>query len=53
MRFVGLDVQAAVGIPEANGAVFAAAEAILAVGVEARRQNRTFVAPEHVSLRPW
>lgn len=52
VRFVGLDVQSTVGIPEAYGAVFAAAEAILAVGVETRRQDRPFVPPEHASLRP-
>lgn len=51
--FVGFDVQSTVGIPEAYGAVFAAAKAILAVGIEARRQHRPFMPPEHVSLRPW
>lgn len=34
VRFVGLDVQSTVGIPQSYGAVFAATQAILAVGVE-------------------
>lgn len=37
MRFVGLDVNATVGIPEADGAVLAAAQAIIAIGVEPSR----------------
>lgn len=52
VRFVGLDVQSTVGIPQAYGAVFAAAKYILAVGVESRRQHRPFVPPEHVRLLP-
>lgn len=35
--FVGLDVDATVGVPEANGAVFAATEAVVAVAVEPGR----------------
>ena len=35
--FVGLDVDPTVGVPEADGAVFAAAQAVVPVGVEPRR----------------
>lgn len=52
VRLVGLDVQSTVGIPQPYGAVFAAAQAILAIRVEPRRQYRPFVPPEYSSLRP-
>lgn len=49
---VGLDVDAAVGVPEADGAVLAAAEAVVAVAVEPGGQHRALVSPEHARLRP-
>ena len=42
---VRLDVDASVGIPEAERAVLAAGETVVAVPVEARRQHRPLVAP--------
>lgn len=50
--FIGFDVDATVGIPEANGAVFAATETIIAVGVEPRGQNGTLVTLQHVHFLP-
>lgn len=47
---VGLDVDAAVGIPEAEGAVLAAGEAVVPVPVEAHCQHRPFVTLQHVRL---
>lgn len=52
MGFVSLDVNAAVGIPEADGAVFAAAQAVIAVGVKPSGEDSPLVTPEHVSLIP-
>ena len=41
--FVGLDMDATVGIPEAYSTVFAATQAIVAVAVEPRRQYGALV----------
>lgn len=49
---VGLDVDATVGVPEADGAVLTAAEAVVAVAVEPGGQNRALVALEHGRLLP-
>lgn len=43
MRLVGLDVDAAVGVPEAEGAVLAAAQAVVAVAVKSNSEHRPFV----------
>ena len=40
MGFIGLDVGAGVGVPEAEGAVLAAAQAVFAVVVEANGEHR-------------
>lgn len=48
--FVGLDVNPTMGIPEAYGTIFAAAEAIISVAVEPSSEDGTLVSPEHVSL---
>lgn len=50
MGLVGLDVGAPVRVPESERSVLAAAEAVVAVGVESRRQNTALVAPEHGRL---
>lgn len=44
VRFVGFDVDAAVGIPEAEGAVLAAAKAVVAVAVKSDGEDGAFVA---------
>jgi len=43
MGFVGLDVGAGVRVPKAEGAVLAAAQAVVAVEVEAHRKHCPFV----------
>ena len=43
MGFVGLDVGAGVRVPKAEGAVLAAAQAVVAVAVEAHRKHCPFV----------
>lgn len=50
MGLVGLDVGAPVRVPESERPVLAAAKAVVAVGVESRRQNAALVAPEHDRL---
>lgn len=45
MSLVGLDGDGAVGVPEAKGAVAAAAEAVVPVGIEAHSKHRALVAP--------
>ena len=50
--FVGLDVDTTVRIPEAYGTVLAAAEAIITVAVEPRRQYGPFVPFQYVNLLP-
>lgn len=50
MGLVGLDVGAPVRVPESERSVLAAAKAVVAVGVESRRQNAALVAPEHGRL---
>lgn len=52
VRLVCLDVDAPVGIPEAEGTVLAAAEAIVPVPVEPDGQNRPLVPLQHVRLLP-
>lgn len=49
---VGLDVDAPVRVPEAEGAVLPAAEAVVTVAVEADGQNRSLVTLQHVHLTP-
>lgn len=50
--FVGLNVDAAVRVPEADGAVLAAAEAVVTVAVESGGQNRALVALQKARLLP-
>lgn len=50
--FVGLDMDATVGIPEAYGAVFAATQAIIAVAIEPSSQYGALVPLQHVNLLP-
>jgi len=40
---VGLDVGAGVRVPETEGAVLAAAQAVVAIAVEAHREHRPLV----------
>lgn len=53
VRLVGLDVDAAVGVPEADGAIFAAAEAVISVSIEPSCKNRPLVPSQHLRLVPW
>lgn len=50
VRFVGLDVNSTVRIPEADGAISPAAQAILAVAIEPRSQNRSLVSSQDARL---
>lgn len=50
VRFVGFDMDTTVRIPETNGTVLAATQAIVAVAVEPGGQNGTFVAFEYISF---
>ena len=50
VRFVGLDVDSTVRVPEADGAVFAAAQAIVTVTVKTRGEDSAFVSTQHVGL---
>lgn len=50
MGLVGLDVGAPVRVPESERPILAAAKAVVAVGVESRRQNAALVATEHGRL---
>lgn len=50
MGLVGLDVGAPVRVPESERPILAAAKAVVAVGVETRRQNAALVATEHGRL---
>lgn len=50
--FVGLNMDATVGVPEADRAVLAAAEAVVTVAVESGGQNRALMALEHARLLP-
>lgn len=52
MGLIGLDMDATVRIPEANGTVFAATEAIITVAVEPRRQNSALMPLQYVHLLP-
>lgn len=50
MGLVGLDVGAPVRVPESERPILAATKAVVAVGVESRRQNAALVATEHGRL---
>lgn len=50
--FVGLDVDAAMGVPQPEGAVLPAAQAVVAVPVESDGQHRPLVPLEHVRFLP-
>jgi hypothetical protein len=47
VRFVGLDVDSTVGIPQAESPVLATAEAVVAISIEPHRQHRPFVPFQH------
>lgn len=49
---VGLDVGAGVRVPEAEGSVLAAAQAVVAVAVETHREHRPLVTRQWPRLRP-
>lgn len=51
--FVGLDVNPTVGIPEAESAILAAAQAVVAISVEPHGQHRSFVPLQHTRLIHW
>lgn len=50
MRFVGFDVDSTVRVPEADGAVFAAAQAIVSVTVKTSGEDCSLVTSQHVRL---
>ena len=50
VRFAGLDVDSTVRVPEADGAVFAAAQAIVSVAVKTRGEDSAFVSTQHIGL---
>lgn len=53
MGFIGLDVDTTMRIPEAEGAVLAAAQAVVSVAVESGSQNCSLVPSKHASLPSW
>lgn len=50
MWFVGFDVDSTVRVPEADGAVFAAAQAIVSVTVKTSGEDCSLVPSQHVRL---
>lgn len=53
VRFVGLDVDSTVGIPQAEGPVLATAETVVAISIEPHRQNCPFVPFQHARFVHW
>ena len=53
MGLVGLDVKTTMRVPEADRTVLAAAQAVISVSVEPRREYCSFVTFQHVRLLPW